>query len=405
VPQNQNKFGSGPQGTELCSSALWIKPLTGQLKEGKLGEEAMSKLLCIIFRLKGIFKRAKKNFKGSSRDPFLYLGVFSAVLFISAVLVPCFCATLSLRSVTAKENPQSLFLSSINNLWPESPDFLLVQGSSLVGVAPPAMVAPKVLGALVGYDTDTGARNEIAEYIVEDGDTLSSIAERFEISLNTLLWANNLTKSPVLKIGQKLIVLPTTGVLHHVKSGDTVGEITLKYKGKVDEIIAFNGLASEGDIYVGDILIIPNGVMPAPSVQYAPQLVPIADSYFICPIAAPCRITQGLHFYNAVDFSHSVCGEPIYAAAGGQVIKVKLTTSTSKLAFGGAGNTISILHPNGVVTSYGHIAASLVNPGDQVSQGQIIAYMGGQPGTPGAGKSTGCHVHFGVSGARNPFTK
>ena len=54
---------------------------------------------------------------------------------------------------------------------------------------------------------------------------------------------------------------------------------------------------------------------------------------------------------------------------------------------------------------YGHIAASFVNPGDQVSQGRIIALMGGQPGTPGAGLSTGCHLHFGVSGAKNPFAR
>jgi len=374
--------------------------LTVWLKGCKFEEEAMFKLLQVIFRLKGIFKKARRNFRGSSKDPFLYLGVFSVILFGIAVLVPYFSAILSLDSAVAvKEDVQSLFLGPINNFWPESPDFLLVQDSSLVGITPPSMVTPNVLGALVGYDTDTETRNEIAEYIVEEGDTLSSIADKFEISLSTLLWANNLTETSALKIGQKLIILPVTGVLHHVKSGDTVGGIALKYKGKVDEIIDFNSLASEGDIYVGDILIIPNGVMPAPSIQYAPQLAPIADSYFICPISAPCRITQGLHFYNAVDFSHGICGEPIYAAAGGQVLKVKFGWN------GGAGNTISILHPNGVVTSYGHIASSLVVPGEYVSQGQIIAFMGGQPGTSGAGKSTGCHVHFGVSGARNPFSR
>jgi murein DD-endopeptidase MepM/ murein hydrolase activator NlpD len=93
----------------------------------------------------------------------------------------------------------------------------------------------------------------------------------------------------------------------------------------------------------------------------------------------------------------------IYAAAAGTVLNVKLTKSTSRGAFGGAGNTITILHPNGVVTSYGHIAVSLVNPGNPVSQGQAIALMGGKPGTAGAGLSTGCHVHFQVSGAVNPF--
>jgi len=92
-------------------------------------------------------------------------------------------------------------------------------------------------------------------------------------------------------------------------------------------------------IYIGDIIIVPNGKMPVASVQYtAPAQVPLADSYFICPISSPCKITQRLHWYNAIDFSHGKCGEPIYAAAGGQVLKVQLTNSTSKWAFGGAGN-------------------------------------------------------------------
>jgi murein DD-endopeptidase MepM/ murein hydrolase activator NlpD len=114
-------------------------------------------------------------------------------------------------------------------------------------------------------------------------------------------------------------------------------------------------------------------------------------------------MTQGFHWYNAIDFSHGQCGEPIYAAAGGTIQKVKLTDSRSVWAYGGAGNHVTILHPNGVVSFYGHLASAPVSPGDQVSQGQVIGYMGGAPGMAGAGKSTGCHVHFQVTGARNPF--
>ena len=255
-----------------------------------------------------------------------------------------------------------------------------------------------------GYELED-TKKVITEYIVEEGDSLWLIAEKFGISLNTILWANDLNKDSLIKPGKKLIIPPVSGVIHHVKSGDTVSEIAKKYKGKTEEIVAFNNLSNEADIYIGDIIIVPNGVIPPPSTQYAPTSVPLADSYFICPISSPCRITQGLHWYNAVDFSHGKCGELIYAPAAGEVLKVKLTNSTSRWAFSGAGNYLTILHPNGIVTTYGHIAASLVNPGDQVSQGQMIALMGGQPGTPGAGLSTGCHLHFGVSGARNPFSK
>lgn len=262
------------------------------------------------------------------------------------------------------------------------------------------MVAtPQVLGLILG-EAEPEINKEIIEYEVKSGDSLTVIAESFGISLNTLLWANDLSKSSTIKPGQKLVISPVSGVIYHVKNGDTVSAIAQKYKAKPENIIAFNDLESDGDIFIGDILVIPEGVMPAPAVS-TPVLaqVPLASSYFICPVTSPCRITQGLHYYNAIDFSHGRCGDSILAAAGGVVQKIKYGWNS------GAGNTLTILHPNGVATSYGHLQAILVSVGEQVLQGQIIALMGGQPGTAGAGKSTGCHLHFSVHGARNPFAK
>lgn len=354
--------------------------------------------------------------QGFFRDPMSCLGIISGILFVTLSLVaaPLFQSSapkqesffLAQASRAIPQSSQSLpFLDQTGNSKPESPGFLLVENSSIRAATPPVMVTPQILGALVDGFEIQDVQRVIVEYIVESGDTLSLIAEQFNVSLNTILWANNLSQNSFLKVGQKLTIPPVSGVVYHVKSGDTISAISQKYKAKAGEIISFNELSNESDIFVGDILIIPNGVMPttvAPS-TYVP--IPLPSSYFICPIAAPCRITQGLHYYNAIDFSHGTCGEPIYAAAGGTVLKVKLTNSTSRWAFSGGGNNLTILHPNGVVTYYGHLQTSLVSSGDQVSQGQRIALMGGQPGTPGAGKSTGCHVHFGVSGARNPFAK
>ena len=361
------------------------------------------------------FSRFLSFLKGIKKDPFLCLWLGVIILFC---LVSLGSATLpkslsnqgdfslaNLSQLFDKAIKEEPFISSTKGLSPESPEFILVENSSLKSATPPTTFSPQVLGALVGGYELEDTKKIITEYLVEEGNSLWGISEKFNVSLDTLLWANNLNKNSYLQLGQKLIILPVSGVLHHVKAGDTISDIAKKYKGKTEEIIAFNNLSGEGDIYIGDIIIVPNGVMPAPSPQYAPQLVPLADSFFICPISQPCRITQGLHWYNAIDFSHGKCGEPIYAAAGGTVLKVKLTNSTSRWAFGGAGNHLTILHLNGVVTTYGHIATSLVNPGDYVLQGQPIALMGGYPGTPGAGLSTACHLHFGVSGARNPFAR
>lgn len=288
---------------------------------------------------------------------------------------------------------------------PELPELLLIQNTSLKGALPPYSVSPQVLGALVGGFEPEDVQKVIVEYVTEQGDTVSSLAKKFNISVNTILWANNLSSSSKLKPGQNLIIPPVSGIIHHVKSGDTVTAVAKKYSTKSEDIMSFNSLSDEADIFVGDILVVPGGTMPKPKVVYIPETTPIAQNYFICPIALPCSRSQGLHWYNAVDLTHHQCGEPIYAAAGGTVLKVKITSSTSRWAFGGAGNTIAILHPNGVVTSYGHVAISFVSPGDQVLPGDKIALMGGQPGMQGAGLSTGCHVHFAVTGAANPFAK
>jgi len=367
----------------------------------RLSRKGLKNLVWLKKRMK---KQIWPNLKGSSRDPLLYLGLTSVILFlVISLIAPSFTGSDSLLIFDQGSQHKDPFVVPGTKVQ-ESPDLSLVQKNSLAAVSPPIMVTPQVLGALVEASDYEWTKKEISEYVVEPGDNLWSIAEKFNISLDTILWANDLNKYTVIQIGQKLVMPPVTGVIHHVQKGDTLGQVAKIYKSKVDQIVAYNDLMTEDDIFIGDILIVPDGIMPPPTV-YAPSYVPIASSYFICPISSPCRMTQGLHWYNAIDFSHGKCGEPVYAAAGGTVSKVKLTSSVSKWAFGGAGNHITILHPNGVVTMYGHIQTSLVNPGDYVYQGKTIAFIGGAYGMSGSGNSTGCHLHFGVSGARNPFAR
>lgn len=322
------------------------------------------------------------------------------VAFLFAGLVLGLISNLNLpNKMSASIISQDLFAQPAKNFLRESPKMTFIQDNSIIGFSPPATITPQVLGTILGsLEDEIERRNEIIEYVVGSGDVLSSIANKYDISLDTILWANDLSSKSIIKIGQKLIILPVSGVVHHVKSGDTLSEIAKTYKSDGSEIVAFNELSSEGDIFIGDILIVPNGKMPSPkSTYYASPQVPIGSSYFICPTAG-CGITQGLHWYNAIDFG-AKCGSPTYAAAAGTVQRVDYGWNS------GAGNYITILHPNGVVTMYGHIQKSLVSSGQAVSQGEMIALIGGQPGTPGAGISTGCHVHFGVRGARNPFAR
>ena len=280
------------------------------------------------------------------------------------------------------------YLSKEANLACACFDLNLTQDNALEAIAPPFNISGEVLGSW-----GIGQEEEVIEYTVEEGDTLSSIAEDFEISLETILWANNLTTKSKVSIGKKLVILPVTGMLHTVRQQDTLSEIAEIYKVKLESILDFNDIIDEGKIYPGDTLIIPNAQKPkAINVTY--EKVALNESFFICPIPSPCRITQGLHWQNAIDFSNGKCGEPVFAAAAGVVQKTGYTNR--------GGNYVKISHLKGVITYYGHLSKDIVYPGQKVFQGQVIGYIGHTGHTIPA-DYRGCHVHFSVIFAENPF--
>ena len=284
------------------------------------------------------------------------------------------------------EEKQTLFLEEKSSVLPEFSQPIVIGENSFRETAPVMILETKTLGALAFRANE---RREIEEYIVRPGDTLSLIANKFDISLETILWANDLNRNSRISPGQKLTILPVSGIMHLVKKGETVSAIAKKYQDDVSEIINFNQLSERGEVFVGDLLIVPDGKLPSKPLAYS---TPMASSYFICPLPAPCTITQGLHWYNAVDFSNGKCGEPVFAAAGGKIQKTGYHSI--------AGKYIRILHPNGTVSFYGHLSVILTKVGQKVSQGEIIGYTGNTGYTLGP---TGCHLHFEVRGAKNPF--
>jgi len=349
--------------------------------------------------LKKIKKKARPYLKRCPKNLFSCLGIVSIILLL---VVFVFSAKLSLKSLSSqgfyfltanamdKLSSQSLFAKPISNFLMESPEMTLVQGNSMIGTSPPATVSPQVLGGLIGgadVTSNPEPGGDTMEYIVESGDTFSSVAEKFDISLNTILWANDLSGKSIVRQGQKLIILPVSGVIHLVRKGDTIGALAGIYKTDLESIVEFNNLSDEGDIFIGDVLVVPNGKMPARIPQVTS--IPIGESYFIFPVQG--KITQGLHgvFRNAVDIADK-CGKPVVAAAGGTVQRA----GTIKIG----GKIITILHPNGVVTYYGHLSTIAVVPGQIVKTGDIIGFIGNTGYTLGA---TGCHLHFEVRGAPN----
>ena len=123
-------------------------------------------------------------------------------------------------------------------------------------------------------------RSGIVNYEVQPGDIPSQIAVAFGISTNTLLWANNLSAWDYIKPGQKLVILPVSGIKYTIKKGETLEKIVEDYKGDIEKTIKFNGLPADGKLAVGQEIIIPDGKKP---VYYYPQTASYASYNFPRP--------------------------------------------------------------------------------------------------------------------------
>ena len=318
----------------------------------------------------------------------------------------------------SKASASSVFpplLGSENNSIPPSDDGTQnpVPGNetSLQVTQDNALVAPRnPLGTL--SDNTYG---EITVYTVKSGDSPSAIAKRFGVSLNTILWANDIHNPNAIKIGDELIILPVSGIKYEVKKGDTIESVAKRFKPKdetdissvVADIINFNGLSINESLEVGSVIIVPDGEIAAQQGQTSvprPQETPSHTAglpeyigYFLRPIIGGRNVRatrnnpHGLHGYNGVDLAND-CGLPVMASAEGTVILAKSTGWN-----GGYGKYIVITHPNGPQTLYAHLSSILVEVGEKIAQGATIGYIGT------TGNSTGCHLHFEIRGAKNPF--
>jgi surface antigen/LysM repeat protein len=126
--------------------------------------------------------------------------------------------------------------------------------------------------------------HEQREYMVQDGDTIGSIAARNGISTNTILWANNLSDTSLIKPGDNLAILPVTGVKYKVQKSDNIDAIVNKYNADKDKVLAYNQLPADGSIRQGQELILPDGYISAPNPS-ATGSIRIATSPAVRPMA------------------------------------------------------------------------------------------------------------------------
>lgn len=240
------------------------------------------------------------------------------------------------------------------------------------------------------------SNGEISVYVVREGDSLSQIADMYGVTVNTIMWANSISKATGIKKGDSLVILPIVGVRHTVAKGETLNSIVKKYGADLDEVLEYNNLTSVDDLAVGDELMIPGGELHSSTKKVASGATPTKTSGAVSSGAGfshplpGARRTQGIHGYNGVDLA-APAGTPVLAAAGGTVIVAKASGWN-----GGYGNYVVIKHKN-TQTLYAHLSSVGVGVGDVVSVGESVGIIGN------TGKSTGTHLHFEVRGGTNPF--
>jgi murein DD-endopeptidase MepM/ murein hydrolase activator NlpD len=246
-------------------------------------------------------------------------------------------------------------------------------------------------------ETSVPTRDTIIEYIVQNGDTIGTIAQKFGLTQNTLLWENNLTLRSYIRPGQVLKILPTSGISYKVAKGDTLAKIAQRLNSATDKIIDFNRLSGESDIQIGQLLIIPDGKpYVVPIAPQKPKLASIkqifeepnetinnSDSGKMYWPNGCTRITQYFNWRHVGLDIACPAGTPIRAAEDGVVYQVGYLNT-------GYGHHVFIDHGSGKTTRYGHMTTIYVTKGESVKRGQIIGLEGS------TGRSTGPHLHFEV---------
>ncbi len=302
---------------------------------------------------------------------------------------------------TEPQNSQTIaFLEAALNIDPKKAmgggDITVLDDSALISDAGPS-------GTIADIEA-SNHQGKVSLYVVHADDTIAGIAKMFGVTVNTILWANDLPRGATLRAGQHLVILPIDGIQHVIQKGDTINSIARKYKGDIPEILEFNDLSVGQKLSVGDVVVVPNGreevstpASATPSVSGGrSRTYPAYDGYYTHPVPAGHK-TQGIHGYNGVDYG-APRGTPVYSAAEGTVIVSRFTAGgCGRSCFGGYGNYIVIEHPNGTQTLYGHLSSVYTQVGVRVGKGQWIGEVGN------TGKSTGSHLHFEVRGAKNPF--
>ncbi|MDA1316514.1 MAG: M23 family metallopeptidase [bacterium] len=232
-------------------------------------------------------------------------------------------------------------------------------------------------------------RDRIIQHTVADGETLASLASRYDISVDTIKWENNLS-SDLIKPGEILDIPPVTGIVYTVAAGDNIYAIAKKYNIDAQGIVnfPFNDFVDQDTFQLnpGQTLYLPDGtISPKPTTQTGQQYFAQAQaglqgtSSFIWP-ASGTITSYPSWWHMALDIANSSAPAIIASDTG--------TVTYAGCLGWGYGCHIIVDHGNGYQSLYAHLSSIDVAAGQAVSKGQRIGLMGS------TGQSTGTHLHF-----------
>jgi len=228
------------------------------------------------------------------------------------------------------------------------------------------------------------------EHKVQHGETVSGIAEKYSVSMGSIVAFNQLKEAWNLRSGKILKIPNMDGIPYTVQKGDTISKIAEKNKVPQNAILDANDIMSE-TIQAGEVIFIPGGKMDSGELNRAIKR-PVIEK-MIYPVnnrrvtsnygwrEDPVRPVAGqMTFHRAVDFAGKL-GDPVKAAMKGTVLHVDNNRNL--------GNFIILKHGE-YQTLYAHLSTVLVRKGEAISQGQTIGRVGE------TGYTTGPHLHFEV---------
>lgn len=237
------------------------------------------------------------------------------------------------------------------------------------------------------HNVDSCLMEQFKFHIVQNGETLWSIAQKHNINIDTLIGANNIDNMNRIKPGDSLLILPVKGILYQIGPGQSIESLAKNFNIEASEIRSSNNIAPNTEVQSGRLVLLPGA---EPEFGYKDRL----EKMLIAPVNARISSYYGRRWgrmHEGVDYAVNI-GTPIRAAGAGKVVYSGWAS--------GYGKVVIIEHRKGLRTLYGHNSQLLVHEGEYVERNEVISKSGN------TGRSTGPHLHFEVqinSRAVNPL--